>query len=126
MDLSLSILAQHFAICRLGKNAQIPAWVSESSGFLSITRTEEELSIVCEEDAVPSDVKAEKGWRAFKVNGILDFSMTGVLASLLNPLSAAKISIFAISTYDTDYLLVKSEKLSEAIRVLGEFCKVKD
>ena len=126
MELSLSILAQRFAICRLGKNAQIPAWVSESSGFLSITRTGEELSIVCEEDAVPSDVKAEKGWKALKVNGVLDFSMTGVLASLLNPLSAAKISIFAISTYDTDYLLVKSEKLSEAIRVLGEFCKVKD
>jgi hypothetical protein len=117
-NLSLSILDHHIAICRLEKDSKIPSWIDESRGFLSITKTQEELSIVCEEDVVPSGVKTEKGWRALKVNGILDFSLTGVLASILNPLAEAKISVFAISTFDSDYILVKAESLDSAVKAL--------
>jgi len=117
--LTLSILPDRFAVCRLDSNYPIPLWVLKSKEFFSITRTDEELSIVCFEDSVPYDVKAEKGWRAFKVEGPLDFSLSGILSSLINPLARKEISIFAISTYDTDYILVKEEQLAEAKDVLG-------
>ena len=102
--LSLLILPQKLAVCRLGKDARIPSWI-EGDIFFSITKTDDELSIVCSENRVPNDTKAEKNWRAFKVEGPIDFSLTGILASLANPLASAKISIFAVSTFDTDYLL---------------------
>ena len=121
--LSLSILPQKLAVCRLGKDARIPVWV-EGDNFFSITKTDDELSIVCSENRVPDDIKAEKGWQAFKVEGPLDFSLTGILASLANPLAEAGISIFAVSTFDTDYLLVKSDKLNEAVKVLSSFCNI--
>jgi hypothetical protein len=88
--------------------------------FWSITRTEEELSVVCPEAHVPPEVKRETGWRALKVEGPLDFSLTGILASLTAPLAEEKVSVFAVSTYDTDYLLVKGEQLEKAIRALRE------
>ena len=120
--LTLSILPQNLSVCRFGPNdaPQLP-----KEGFYSITKTADELSIVCEESAVPPDCpKIEAGWRAVKVEGPLDFSLTGILASLANPLAEAGISIFAISTYDTDYVLVKSGDLSKAVEVLGRFCSV--
>ncbi len=120
---SLSILPQKLAVCRLNKDARIPSWV-ENDDYFSITKTNNELSIVCPENQVPDDIEAEKDWRAFKVEGPLDFSLTGILASLANPLAEAKISIFAISTYDTDYLLVKEDKLNEAVKVLSNFCNI--
>lgn len=114
----LSILASPIAVCRLDAPAAVPSWVRGS--FTSVTRTADELSIVCDEAAVPSGVQAERGWRALKLEGPIPFSMTGVASALLAPLAEAKISIFLISTYDTDYLLVKAEVLPRAIDVLRD------
>lgn len=86
--------------------------------FCSITRTNEELSIVCAENVVPQEVKQVTGWRAFKVEGPLDFALTGILASIADPLAKAGISIFALSTYHTDYVLVQDAKAAEAVKVL--------
>ncbi|MFZ2054836.1 MAG: ACT domain-containing protein [Candidatus Aminicenantales bacterium] len=106
-----------FAICRLPPDAGVPKWAS-GRGLLSITRTSDELSIVCAEAGVPEEVRSERGWRCLEVAGPLDLALTGVLASLANPLAEAQINIFAISTFDTDYLLVKEEKLARSIDVL--------
>ena len=121
--LNLSIMPDRFAVCRLDSSMDIASWGVKGDSF-SVTKTKEELSIVCLESNVPPHIQAEKGWRAFKVEGPLDFSLTGILASLAQPLAQAKISIFAISTYDTDYLLIKEDKLQGAIEVLEKFCKV--
>jgi hypothetical protein len=86
--------------------------------FLSITRTREELSIVCESSQVPAEIPAERGWRCMQVGGPLDFSLVGVLASLAEPLARAGIPIFAISTFDTDYILVRSTQIEAAIAAL--------
>lgn len=117
MKLILSLLPDELAICRLPPDAGVPGWAS-GGGFLSVTRTDDELSIVCPQTSVPGDIKADRGWRSFKVAGPLDLALTGVLASLANPLAEAHINIFAISTYETDYLLVKEESLSRSIDVL--------
>ncbi len=118
-NLSLSVLPQRFAICQLDPEYAIPDWLSQHS-FWSVTRTDEELSIVLPEESVPPGWEAEKGWRCLKVLGPLDFSLTGILASLSAPLAEAGISIFAISTYDTDYLLVREWDLDKARSVLSE------
>ncbi len=117
--LILSILPETLAICRLDKNARIPDWALSGS-FLSITQTEEELSIVCAQINVPEGVKHEDGWRCLKVEDTLDFSLTGVIASLTMPLAFEGISVFAISTYDTDYLLVRERRKKKAAAVLSE------
>ena len=93
-------------------------WATRGA-FYSITQSNEELSIVCSQGDVPSGVHAERGWRALKVKGPLDFGLTGILASLASPLAQAGISIFAVSTFDTDYVLVKQETLGEATQVLS-------
>ena len=113
--LTLSILPDTYAICRLNAPAPIPDWARD---FFSITRTRDELSIVCVQRDVPAGIRCERDWRALKVDGTLDFALTGILASLAAPLADAGISIFAISTFDTDYLLVKAIDLEKAIQVL--------
>ena len=115
--LSLSILPEAFAICRLGPDEALPAW-AEAGAFRSATRTPTELSIVCRDDAAPPGVTASRGWRAIAVDGTLDFALTGVLASLAAPLAAAGVSIFAVATHDTDYVLVKADTLVRAIEAL--------
>jgi hypothetical protein len=95
----------------------VPAW-AEGGAFFSATRTRDELSVVCEEAAVPDGVKAEKGWAALRLHGPIPFGTTGVLSSLTAPLAEAGISVFAISTFDTDYLLVKAVSLSGAVAAL--------
>ncbi|HET8773035.1 MAG TPA: ACT domain-containing protein [Thermoanaerobaculia bacterium] len=112
----LSILPSPVAVCRLAPDAAVPDWAR--GAFLSVTRTADELSVVCDDDAVPPDVQAERGWRALKLEGPIPFEMTGVAAALLAPLAKAQISIFLISTYDTDYLLLKSESFAHAVDVL--------
>ena len=107
------------AVCRLDPQAAVPDWAL-SGDFSSITRTTDELSIVCSEAGVPEGVLCERGWAGLKVEGPLDFSLTGVLASLAQPLAEAGLSIFAVSTYDTDYLLVKAGDLDRAVVVLAE------
>ena len=114
--LTLSVLPDSLAICRLEHEAGVPDWAI--GHFMSITRTSDELSIVCDERNVPPGVKADRGWLALKVEGPLDLSLTGVLASIVVALAEAKINIFAISTFDTDYVLVKADRVAEAIGVL--------
>jgi hypothetical protein len=120
-QLILIQMEQQLAICRLQGNAALPGWVP-GKGFWSVTRSEEEVSIVADERRIPDGVEADKGWRAFRVKGTLDLTMTGILSSLLHPLAEAGISVFTISTYLTDYLLVKAESYEDAQRVLGSCC----
>jgi hypothetical protein len=115
--LKLVVLNGELAVARLGADEAIPPWAAEG-GVSSVTRTADELSVVCAAAGVPSNVRAERGWRCLQVVGNLDFSLTGVLASIAAPLAAAELSIFAISTYDTDYVLVRERDLAEAIGCL--------
>jgi uncharacterized protein len=117
--MNLTILTDTFAICRLSPAEDVPDWAMIGE-FVSITHTADELSIVCAEEHVPSDVKADREWRALKVEGPLDLALTGILASLANPLAEAQINIFAISTFDTDYLLVKGYNLTRTCDVLRQ------
>ncbi len=117
--LQLSVLPQRLAICRFEPDDVIPHGVLRQD-FWSVTRTDEELSIVLPEGSAPADWRPAKGWRCYKVHGPLDFGLTGVLASLASPLAEADISIFAISTYDSDYILVRDEDLDRATKVLSE------
>ena len=118
--LELHLLDGRYAVSKLERSSPLPPdWVRNDQ-FLSITLTSDELSIVSRENAVPAQVRTEKGWRCIKVAGPLDFSLTGILASLLNPLAEKGISVFAVSTYDTDYLLVKEENLANAVDALTE------
>ena len=116
--LTLTILAETFAISKLDKGAPIPNWVS-SGGWWSVTRTDDELSVVCPEPQVPRDAISNRGWKCLKVTGPLDFTLTGILASLLKPLAEARISVFSVSTFDTDYLFVKTESLAVTARLLS-------
>jgi len=118
-NLTLSLLSDTFAICRLEPDADIPSWAL-AGDFYSITRTVEELSLVCLQEVVPEGTRAEKGYRCLKVGGPLDFSLTGILSSLTIPLAQAGISVLAISTFDTDYLLVKEAQVDRAVQKLSQ------
>lgn len=118
-NLKLALLNGEYTIHRLSPEQEIPSSILKSD-FFSITRTDEELSILCpSEIALPSE-KSEIGWNCIKVLGPLDFALTGILAKISSVLAEAEISIFALSTYDTDYILVKSKKLDIAKEVLKE------
>ena len=116
-NLTLIVLPQRFTICRLSPDEPIPTFFFHSP-FFSITRTSDELSIVLYEKMMPSDWKTETGWRCLKVIGPLDLDLSGSVASLAMPLSEAGISVFVISTYDTDYLLVRENNLEKATKIL--------
>lgn len=118
-QLDISILPGTMTICRMDPQADVPAWAL-ASPFFSITRTPEELSIVCLESHVAAELPSDTGWRCLKVEGPLDLTLTGIFASLAVALAQAGISIFAISTYDTDALMVKQEKLEAAIQALTD------
>ena len=109
----LSLVPGRLAICRLDDQAPIPEW-SPRGEVVSITRTRDELSIVCDADAVPEDVPADRDWIALKVAGPMELSTVGVLAAITGPLSRAGISLFAVSTFETDYILVKAADLENA------------
>jgi hypothetical protein len=113
----LTLFPERFAISRLASNAAIPDWATQGP-FFSVSRTGDELSIVCELSRVPVGIQSQPGWRVFKVHGPFVLSEIGVLSALAAPLAEARISLFAISTFDTDYLLVASETLSAAIAAL--------
>jgi hypothetical protein len=115
--LTLSVLGGPVSVCRLDANAGVPNWAGRGS-FVSITRTPEELSIVCPTDVVPAGVRQCAGWRVLQVEGPFDFSETGVLASVAGPLAHAGISMLAVCTYDTDYVLVREADLGDTIDVL--------
>lgn len=113
----LTLLPNKYTICQLPPDASIPAW-ARGDHLLAIICTPDELTVVCDGVDIPTNVRAEPGWRAFKVAGPLEFSMVGVLASLSGALAQASVSIFALSTFDTDYLLVKEARLETAIQAL--------
>lgn len=113
----LSVVPGRFAVCRLDADAAIPEWANGVS-FVSITRTADELSIVCAEDRVPASTRCERGFAAVRVAGTLAPELVGVMVSLARPLADAGIPILAIGTYDTDYVLVRHADLENAIRAL--------
>jgi len=113
----MRLMPERLAVCRLAPQANTPAWVGGE--FYSIARTADELSIVCAETSVPRDVRSEAGWRAFQLKGPIPFTMTGVLAAVAGPLATEGIGIFAISTFDTDYVLVKESDAPRAAAALG-------
>ncbi len=115
--LTISILPKLFTICRLAADTPVPGWANGGE-FLSLTRTSEELSIVAEADLVPAELRSDLNWRVAKVHGPFDLSAVGVLASLVAPLAQKNISVFTISTFDTDYLLVQASDLQAAAAVL--------
>jgi hypothetical protein len=125
MSHPLRLLDGELSILRLPPDAATPSWLNLSPRpLVSVTRTPYELSIVCPSVDVPQGVKCEAGWRAFTVEGTLEFSAIGVLAAILNPLAEAGISILSISTFDTDYVLVRSGVLEKATTALRRHFEV--
>lgn len=119
LKLSMSSLPDLLAICKLNSEHKIPDWAINGL-FFSITQTADELSIVCAQADVPTGITCEPNWRCLKVDGPLDFALTGILATLATSLAEVGISIFAISTYETDYLLVKDEHFAGAMAALRQ------
>lgn len=117
VSLNLTLLSETLAVARLSPGDPIPEWVF-SGEVWSVARTADELSVVCRDGAVPGEARAERGWRCLKLEGPIDFALTGILAAILAPLAAAAIPIFAFSTYDTDYVMVKRDRLGEALDAL--------
>lgn len=116
---TMKLLKDTYAVCRLAKDDKLPAWINNSE-FYSVTKTADELSIVCLQKSIPNDVKCEKDWRILKVEGPLDFSLIGILSSISTILAQKRISIFAVSTYDTDYILVKDADIDYAVKALAD------
>ena len=117
MKFTLEVLLNEYTICQFPPDAPIPydTW-AQGGDLTALIRTPVELTLVCQGDNIPANVRNEPGWRAIKVAGPLEFSMVGVLASLSSTLAQAGVSIFVLSTFDTDYLLVKAAQLEEAIQ----------
>ena len=115
--LKLEVIPVELAVVQLDPTADIPAWAS-AGDLYSVTRTPDELSVVCRQELLPDELPAQRGFRALKVQGPLEFSAVGILESLARPLAAAGLSIFVISTYSTDYLLVPSADLPGACATL--------
>lgn len=117
----LTLLAEPFAVCKLDRDDEAPAWILDAGGPLAcLMRTEDELCVVCAEEDVPDTaLQVERGWRAFRLEGPVPFTTVGVVSSLTAPLAEAGIGVFILSTYDTDYLLVKGEAAGRAQKVLG-------
>jgi uncharacterized protein len=115
--LSLVLLPDSMAICRLPPSDPLPAWAT-GAAWWSITRTPDELSIVCPEAAVPREIAASRGWSALRFEGPVPLDQTGILASVTAPLAAAHVSLFSVGTYDTDYVLVPAAQRNAAIAAL--------
>ena len=116
-SLDLYVLPERLAICRLGPEEKLPPWAG-SAVLLSVTRTQAETTVVCQEENVPAGITCNKSWRCLRIEGVLDFSQTGILSSLTAPLAEEGIPIYALSTYSTDLILIKEKDLSRAVLVL--------
>ena len=115
--MKLKTLPYNFTVCKLSKTDNI----NLNTEFCFIGKTDQELSLVCKTEDTPSDtIERDDGWRGFRIEGVLDFSLIGILSKLSDVLAENKIGIFAVSTYNTDYILVKSENYDKAINVLKE------
>lgn len=117
MQYKLKILKEIYTICYLDKENNIPDWVNRSK-FYSITKTNDELSILCVQEDIPFDVKCEKNWKIIQIDSILDFSMVGVISELSALLAKNNISIFVVSTFSTDYICIKEDVLEKTIQIL--------
>ena len=115
--LTLETVAGEFAVSHLAPHAPVPDWAG-TGAFSSVTRTTDELSIICPAAAVPAGVRCEAGWRLIRFAGPFDFTAVGILASVTEPLARAGLSLIAIGTFNTDYILLKAERLGEAVRAL--------
>jgi uncharacterized protein len=120
VSIHLESIEIRLAVCRLDAGGDVPSWVDPSTGFTSVTRTSDELSVVCAYDDVPEGVPLEGPWRALRVQGPIVMTLIGVVASLAGALAGAGISIFAISTFDTDYILVHEPDFEAAVGALTE------
>ena len=116
--LPLELLPDTLAICRLPADAPVPAWASSPAPFLTVSRTADELSITALQSRVPGGVRCERDYQALRVKGTLPPDLVGILLSIAEPLANAGVSIFAISTYDTDYVLLKARDLPAALAAL--------
>jgi len=117
--LQLSLLDEVYGICIFPNNAPVPEWAVTASLY-SITRTKKELTIVCPQSVIPSDCEYDSNWRCFRIDGSFDLNQVGVISSLAAPLAQAGVSIFVVSSYDTDYFLVTGEKVEKAIAALSD------
>jgi uncharacterized protein len=117
MMLTLSVLPDEYAVSRLEPHSPVPDW-AWSGELVSVSRTPDELSVLCASSNVPDGLRSERDWAALKLHGPFDFALTGILVSVLEPLRVAGIGIFALSTFDTDYVLVKRANLKTAIQAL--------
>ncbi|MBN1470059.1 MAG: ACT domain-containing protein [Fusobacteriaceae bacterium] len=116
--LKLKILDGLYAVCQVGENFK--NFDLENKDFFSITKTEDEVSVVILQDKIKAEIKAEKDWKILKIEGILDFSLIGILSKISSILAKNQISVFVISTFNTDYILIKEEKIKEAIYILTQ------
>ncbi len=114
----LSVLRGAFVVCRFAPSDPVPSWALGTTEFVAVTRTDDELSIICREGQAPRGAATPIRWYALKVHGPLSFDTIGVLATLAQALANAKVSLLAISTHDTDYLFVRSAELAHAVRAL--------
>ena len=115
----LRTLPDSYAVVRLHPGADLPEWVDQGP-FRSVTRTDNEVSVVCRDHDVPEGESVDRGWTVLEVMGPLDFSLTGVIASLVAPLADAGLPIFVISTFESDYVLIRSSDLGQAADALEE------
>lgn len=116
--LDLVLLPGDYAVCRLEPGSPLPLGLDASAGVVSVTWTPSEVSIICTVAQAPEGAVVNNPWRCFRVAGPVDLALTGILASLVNPLAEARVNVFAFSTYDTDYVLVPAVRLSEALAAL--------
>lgn len=117
--MKLYVLDELYAVVRCDPDTGLPNWAT-GGHFWSATRSDSELSLVCRAEDVPADASAERGWCALEVAGPLDFTLTGVVAALVNPLADAGIPIFVLSTFETDYLLVRERDLPRSVAALAD------
>ena len=115
--MQLRTLPDSYAVVRLQPGSELPEWVDQGP-FRSVTRTDHEVSVVCRDHDVPDGESVDRGWTVLETMGPLDFSLTGVISSLVEPLAQAKVPIFLISTFETDYVLVRSSDLARAADAL--------
>lgn len=116
--LDLDLLPDEYAVCRLSPGSPLPADLKAGSGVVSVTWSPDEISVICPAGQTPVEATVERPWRCFRVAGPVDLALTGILASLVGPLAAARVNVFAFSTFDTDYVLVPEVRLNEAIAAL--------
>ncbi|MBP2338404.1 hypothetical protein JOF41_004582 [Saccharothrix coeruleofusca] len=109
-----------YTVARLPADAPVPPGLLDAEGLVSVTRTPDELSVVCPSEHAPADARTQDGWRLLTVRGPLEFTLTGIMAALSGELAAAGVSLFALSTYDTDHLLVKAVDLARAVQALRQ------